>query len=259
VRRAIHQQIDRPLVFEDPLAIKMVDPAHLTDEMAAARLLRAFLVVRSRFAEDTLADAVSAGVHQYVLLGAGLDTFAYRNPYGDMRVFEVDHPATQAWKRSILETAGIAASRLLTFVAIDFERETLAEGLAQAGFDAEQPAFFAWLGVVPYLTAYAVAHTLHFIGSRKPRSGVAFDYATDPALLPPAQREAAHTLAARVARAGEPFRSFFDPNALAGVMRRSGFSIVDDWDAHRINTRYFSGRSDGLRVAGAGRLMRAVV
>src|SRR5271170_3182658 len=160
LRRAAHQIHDSPVVFNDPLAVAILGEAY-AEELRRTPLrpdrpfsigLRAFLVARSRYAEDNLSRAVAAGVGQYVLLGAGLDTFAYRNPHAGLRVFEVDHPATQQWKREQLEAAGIAIPAALTFVPVDFERQTLAEGLGQAGLDLSAAAFFSWLGVTPYLT-----------------------------------------------------------------------------------------------------------
>src|SRR5215472_17754460 len=133
-------------------------------------MLRLFAAVRSRFSEDELAKAVARGVGQYVLMGAGLDTFAYRNPHPGLRVFEVDHPATQRWKRSLLEDSGIAVR------PVNFERNSLPRKLAEAGFRADESAFFAWLGVVPYLTEDAFVSTVKLIASMPEGSGVVFDY-----------------------------------------------------------------------------------
>src|SRR5262249_48221274 len=141
--------------------------------------LRAFVVARARVTEMALERAASRGVAQFVVVGAGLDTFAYRNPYEAVHVFEVDHPATQEWKRDLLSKAAIAVPSSMTFAPVDFERQTLAEGLALAGFDDGAPAFFSWLGVTMYLTADAFSATLDFIARRPPASGVVFDYAVD--------------------------------------------------------------------------------
>jgi methyltransferase (TIGR00027 family) len=117
------------------------------------------LAARSRYAEDELHTAIKRGIQQYVVLGAGLDTFAYRNPYPQdvLHVFEVDHPATQIWKRTRLEEAGITIPRTLTFTPVDFEIQTLEDGLRRAGFDTSKAAFFSWLGVTMYLTSSASA------------------------------------------------------------------------------------------------------
>src|SRR5271163_1639382 len=159
IRRAAHQLLDHPMVLDDPLALRIIGSeaaeslrSNPKEDHGFARAFRAFMAARSRYAEDELACAVEHEVRQYVVLGAGLDTFAYRNPHLGLRIFEVDHPATQAWKREQLQAARIAIPTSLTFVPIDFERQTLAAGLEQAGFDAGAAAFFSWLGVTPYLT-----------------------------------------------------------------------------------------------------------
>src|SRR6185437_10179724 len=171
MRCAAHQIYDaKPLVFDDTIAVPILGDTYAEEvrrtptrpDRPFSVSLRAFLVARSRYAEDNLARAVAQGVSQYVLLGAGLDTFAHRNSYPNLRVFEVDNPATQLWKRDLLETGGITAPDRLTYAPVDFERESLPEQLAAAGFDASAPSFFAWLGVVPYLTAAAFRATLEF-------------------------------------------------------------------------------------------------
>ena len=138
------------------------------------------MAARSRYAEDQLAHAVANSAKQYVVLGAGLDTFACRNPHPGVRVFEVDHPATQTWKRDQLQAADIAIPPTLTFVPLDFEQRTLADGLREAGFRESEAAFFSWLGVTPYLTHAAFTATLSFIARMPAGSGVVFDFAIDP-------------------------------------------------------------------------------
>ena len=238
-RRAAHQVLDSPKVFDDPLAIAIAGGVPDVDETIAGRYLRAFIAVRSRFAEDQLAAAIARGVRQYVVLGAGLDTYAYRAPAG-VRVFEVDHPATQQWKRERLREARIAIPAAMRFVPVDFERQRLGEELARAGFNAQEPAFFSWLGVVMYLTLEAATETVRFIGSLARGSGVAFDYASG----------APELLTRRVARAGEPFTLFFEPAELDRILRELGFSQVENLNCGDINARYFTNRADGLCVAG---------
>jgi methyltransferase (TIGR00027 family) len=264
MRRASHQLLDQPRVFDDALAVAIAGPESERPsdaQLPYARSLRAFLVVRSRYAEDQLARAVERGIRQYVVLGAGLDTFAYRNPYQStgLHVFEVDHPATQEWKRAQLHAAGIAIPQEMTFAAVDFERESLEEGLLAARFSPQEPAFFSWLGVTPYLSRPAFDATLDFIVRRPSGSGVVFDYAVERSLLSPIQQLALDALAARVARAGEPFQLFFDPNALAGDLRRLGFGNIEDLNCDQINARYFAGHADGLAVSGGGHLLYAQV
>jgi methyltransferase (TIGR00027 family) len=264
LRRAAHQLWDDPRIFDDPVALKIIGrdgAAELADvrpsDSAPSRSLRAFVAARSRFAEDHL-EAVARGVKQYVVLGAGLDTFAYRNPFPDVQVFEVDYPATQAWKRKRLDAAGIDVPARLTFAPVDFEKDTLAAGLAHAGFQASEPAFFSWLGVTPYLAEQTVLATLRWIASSCRQNGVAFDYAVPRSSLNFFNRLAFDALARRVAGAGEPFVSFFDPERLAQELRQMGFQQLEDLSSDQINARYFSRRSDELRVRGSmGRLMCA--
>ena len=264
LRRAAHQLYDSPLVFEDPVAVPILGEAYGEDlrhtamqrEGAFALAMRAFLVARSRYAEENLRYAVNNHVRQYVLLGAGLDTFACRNPYPRLRVFEVDHPATQTWKRELLCRGGIPIPDQLAFVPMDFERQSLSRQIRDAGFDFEQPAFFAWLGVVPYLTLDAFRATLKFIGECTEGSGVTLDYGQPREALPFRERLAYDALAERVRRAGEPFRLFFTPQQIAAEL--GAFRILEDLGAPEINARYFQGRCDGLELKGsAGRLLCA--
>jgi methyltransferase (TIGR00027 family) len=218
--------------------------------------LRAFVVGRSRYAEDLLAQAVGSGTRQYVVLGAGLDTFAHRNPHDGLRVFEVDHPATQQWKRELVGAAGLAAGSGVKYVPVDFERRSLAEELAAGGLDLDAPCFFSWLGVVPYLTLEAFRATLGFVAGRPRGSGVVFDYAQPRAALTALERLAHDSLVSRVRQAGEPFRLFFRPEEVAAEMR--DFREVEDLGSSEMNERYFAERSDRLRMVGeAGRLLSA--
>ena len=225
------------------------------------RDFRAFMAARSRYVEDRLAEAVLDGVMQYVILGAGLDTFAYRNPFSKLRVFEVDFPATQEWKRELLEEAEIALPEGLRFVPLDFEHQALAGGLAEAGFDAGSMAFFGWLGVVPYLTMEAFRATLEAVAQMPAGSAVSFDYALAPETLSPVGRTAFDALAGRVAAAGEPFRLFFTPEKVEREVRRAGYTRLEQVDSERLNELYFQNRADGLKLSalGLGRLVTAWV
>jgi len=267
IRRAAHQVLDRPLIFEDPLALKILSDearerlraeAEAENNNPWGRGLRIFLVTRSRFAEEELARAVEQGVRQYVVLGAGLDTFAYRNPFRELRVFEVDHPETQAWKRKQLELAGIAVPESMHFAPVDFERDTLQHGLEAVGFRCEEPAFFAWLGVVPYLTREAAFSTLQFVAALPPRSGVAFDYAIPREMLTETERRAFDLLAERVARAGEPFRLFLRPDELEAELRAMGFNQIEDLDGTAIRARWFPEAAEQSRPRRAGLLCARV-
>jgi methyltransferase (TIGR00027 family) len=259
MKRAAHQLLDDPRVLDDPVALRIVGRGNAAllqadpgkhEAHPLSPYLRAFVAARSRCAEDELAMAMGLGVRQYVVLGAGLDTFAYRNPHpaGALRVFEVDHPWTQEWKRSCLEEAGIGLPADLTFAPVDFETQTLPEGLKRAGLDPCTGTLFSWLGVTEYLAMETVMATLRFIASFPQGSGVVFDYMLSPSLLDPLQRRIFDGIAQRVASAGEAWQSFFDPARLREDLLAMGFGYVEDRGQEDINGRYFSGRSDGLKV-----------
>jgi len=255
-RRATHQLLDRPCVLDDPIAVPLLGADFKVDrEMQKhpiARAFRAFMVARSRYAEDNLAAAAASGVRQYVVLGAGLDTFAYRNPYSDLHVFEVDFPATQEWKRGLLRSAGIREPAGLTFVPLDFDCQTLAGGLGQTSFDFNRPAFFSWLGVVPYLTLAAFRGTLDLIAGLPTGSGVSFDYALSDEELSPRRRLARAALSARVAAVGEPFRLFLRSEQLDNELKSAGFQRIEQLDTDDLNARYFACRDDGLALPEEG-------
>jgi methyltransferase (TIGR00027 family) len=265
-RRAAHQLMDRPLVFEDPLAIRIL-PRELADKLETdpryrSRLgtsLRAALAVRSRYAEDELRSAVARGVRQYVLLGAGLDTFAYRNPFPDVRVFEVDHPDTQAAKRRRLRDAAIEIPSTTVFVPIDFATTSLDEGLRGSGFDRERPASFAWLGVVPYLDREAIVRTIRVIASMPRGTTVVFDYGGAPSTLSWLSRFVVWRLRRRLKAIGEPIKSSFVPAEIAALLRDAGFSDVEDLNYTELNRRYLANRSDGLNVGEAMHIMKGTV
>jgi methyltransferase (TIGR00027 family) len=270
MRRAAHQIMDVPAVFCDPIILRILGtedvPAPQSDpiwsgEAPMSRGLRAFLAARSRYAEDELDCAVERGVGQYVVLGAGLDTFGYRNPYPEdvLHVFEVDHPATQAWKRALLEQAGIPIPHTLTFSPVDFETRTLEQALTETGFDTGKAAFFSWLGVTQYLTTSAVIATLKFVGSMPAGTTIVFDYTISPLAQSPTARLVFDSLARRVAAAGEPFQTFFDPPSLMGDLKTMGFTQTEDIGPEDLNARYFQGRPDKLRVGGFTHMMNARV
>jgi methyltransferase (TIGR00027 family) len=218
-------------------------------EGPAQQRTRFFIATRSRFAEDCLGKAVSRGVRQAVVLGAGFDTFALRNPYSELglRVFEVDHAATQAWKRRRLAEVGLGIPSSLTFAAVDFENDDLGRGLRDAGFAPDRPAFFMWLGVVPYLGRAAIAATLRYIASI-PGAEVVFDYSEPLENYPPERRDEVAALAARTAEAGEPWLSHFDPDEIDRELRGLGFGNVEDRGVSELAMRYL-----GVPAGGPGR------
>ena len=267
-RRAVHQLLDAPPVFSDPLALRILepevaarvrdDPKHL-DTSPVSRYLRAFLVVRSRIAEEEVAASVARGVTQYVIVGAGYDTFAYRNPFPQLHVFEVDHPSTQREKRQRLAEAGIPVPRNATFIGADLAITSLEEAFASSTFDRNSPAVFSWLGVVPYLELPAIEATLACVARMPAGTTIVFDYGVSTDALNFAERFVVRRMAKRVARAGEPWKTFFLPDEMSALLRRTGFQSNTDWGSEEINTRYFGGRTDGLRVGRGGRIVKAVV
>jgi len=265
--RAVHQLLDDPLVLADPLALPLLgaateaalrdDPFALNDPLS--RGLRAALVARSRFVEDELSRCVATGVRQYVVLGAGLDTFAYRNPHADsdLRVFEVDHFATQRWKQRLLAEARIDVPASLTFVPLDFERDDLSAALRQSGFRADQAACASWMGVTMYLTADAVLRTLRVVAGFAAGSCLCFDHRVPAPLLNPIERVIDGFLEQQVAAVGEPWLSAFDPAQLQRQLLGGGFSSADSIAADDLNACYFARRKDGLRTGGGLRIMCA--
>ena len=255
IRRASHQLYDSPpLVLDDPIAVPILGERYRPAlEEAAASIhetfsvsMRAWVVVRNRLAEDNLAQAVHQGVRQYVLLGAGLDTFAHRNPHPGLQVFEVDHPATQQWKRELALSNGLPDPSCLHYVPVDFERQDLGQQLAISALDLAAPTVFAWLGVVPYLTHRAFRTTLDLIERFPEGSGVIFDYALPREGLASHELAARDALSARVQRLGEPFQLFFTPEEIK--IELAQFQRAEDLNATQLNARYFANRTDRLNL-----------
>ena len=260
--RAAHQVIEQGRIFNDPLALRILGKdaetvAREAMERPAGRWMRVFIAARTRFAEDALAAAVEGGVRQVVVLGAGLDTFAYRSPLRDrLRIFDVDHPATQAWKRERLADASIPIPDSLTYAPVDFERQSLAEGLAAAGFDPEQQTFFTWLGVVPYVSTEAVWSTLGFVARLRGGAHVVFDYGDPPDSLSGEMRIRHDRRAALVAGLGEAWVSYFHADELRAGLLALGFTEIEDLGPPQIAARYFPNRRGTLPDKG-GHILRA--
>jgi methyltransferase (TIGR00027 family) len=254
--RALHVQVDPPPhVFEDEVGLRLAAP----DESWRGRpdmdprgtsLFRASIVARARFIEDLVVEQVGRGLRQYVLLGAGLDTFAQRRPEiaSRLRVFEVDQPGPQAWKRQRLIELGFGVPEWLRLVPVDFEAgDAWWARLTGAGFDPNQPAVVASTGVSMYLTRDAVAATLRQLAALSPGSTLAMSFLLPLELADPGVRPGLEQ-AARGARAsGTPFISFFTPTAMLALAREAGFRDAQHVSAARLAERYFANRPDGLR------------
>ncbi|HME73767.1 MAG TPA: SAM-dependent methyltransferase [Myxococcota bacterium] len=267
VVRTLHQILDdEPRILDDTIAARLVreelERHKRMIRLFAPRGLRANLAMRSRYAEDCLAESLGDGVGQYVLLGAGLDTFAYRQPAWarSLRIFEVDHPATQKWKRAKLAAAEISIPANVTLVPLDFERTSLKEGLAAGGLDFRIPTFFSSLGVTQYLTEEALDLSLNFVLSLPPASEIVFSFVLAASALSWWERAFAAVFAVIVGvRGGEPWLSRFSPEQLANKLTSMGFSKVIHFSTDAANARYFRARRDGLKASKLEQMMRAIV
>lgn len=242
--RAVHQVLERGSIFRDPLAGLVLGEdvdveAQKVANDAVKRRMRLFIAVRSRLAEDALAKAVARGVRQLVILGAGLDTFGYRNPHEGLQVFEVDHLNTQSRKLQLLRQAGIAVPPSLRFVDVDFEHQGLIARLSAAGFDPAQSSFFFWLGVVPYLTEHAIFETMGAIAGCSGGVDIVFDYGDPPETLSPEEQAIHEKRAALVASLGERWITYFEPKYLASRLAEIGFSHIHDLGPQGIARRFF--------------------
>lgn len=261
MHRAVHQLIDQPVLFVDTLAVPILGmPAAdiLDHELAKRAGMRTHIISRSLLAEQTLAAAYARGVRQYVLLGAGFDTFAYRNPHPGLKVFEADFPTSQAWKRQRLEAIGVDASAVV-LAPIDFERETLADALARAGFDLKAPAVFAWLGVLMYLTPEAVQTTFAAVGAMAAGSEIVFDYGLPGEDAPFLVSIAVAETRKRLAEMGEPILTTFRPRELAALLAERGFSEVEDLDGPALNARFYAASNLEMPRGSVGHSVRAKV
>jgi len=261
--RAAHQVLEHGLVFADPLAVPILGPdadnaIALAREKPERRPLRLFIAMRSHFAEDCARRAVEQGVRQILVLGAGLDTFAYRlEPAQGLRVFELDHPATQADKRRRLAQAQLAEPSHVAYVAHDFEHGSMTAALEAAGLDPSRRTFVLWLGVTPYLTEEAVYATLGELAQLPGGAEVVFDYANPPDRIEEAATRTYHEqMAERVAARGEPFRGYFDSGDLHARARDLGFSEIEDLDRVALVERYLPDLPTAPRRGPGGHVVR---
>jgi len=266
--RAYHLLRARPTIFEDTAAGWLLGPPlsvilrvaplrwlfwrPLIDKV---RPISTFVVVRSRYAEDTLKLSIRDGCRQYVILGAGLDSWALRHDNAEVTVFELDQPGTQQWKAARIQAQLGALPSQLVFVPIDLEREAVADVLASYGFDHESRAFVSWLGTICYLTRGAIEATFTSLARVcVPGSRVAFDYFQPRSTMSPADLKLIEELDEGGTRRGEPMQTLLEPEHMAGILRSAGFHVVEDLSASEIRCRYLDQRSDGLDIPGFVRL-----
>jgi len=223
--------------------------------------LRAVMVMRSRYTEDALSLTIGRGISRYVILGAGLDSFAFRRRdlTTAVQVFEIDHPASQQWKLERLQELGIDRPSNLTFVPIDFEKQTLTDGIREGGYPLDKPAFFSWLGVTQYLTREVVVSTLKQVAALAPGTEISFTFVVTPSLLAGDDQRIFAMSAAAAATRSEPWISFFEPAELASHLKELGFTSAEHFSPADANVRYFAGRGDGLRAPGHEHVMLARV
>lgn len=255
--RALHVQVDsRPHVLEDEIGLRLVDPddewrqrPDMDPKFSSG--FRASIVARARFIEDLVTEQLAKDVTQYVILGAGLDTFAQRRSEiaSQMRVFEVDQPGTQAWKRQRLIALGFGIPEWLRFVSVDFEAgSSWWEQLKNAGFDTGRPAVVASVGVTQYLTKDAIAATLRQVASLAPGSTLAMTFLLPFELTEPENQSEIDTAEKGAKASGTPFISFFTPPEMLEMAREAGFREVQHISSAELNKRYFTGRTDGLQL-----------
>jgi methyltransferase (TIGR00027 family) len=264
--RAMHVQVDPPPhVLQDEIGLRLAAPQDGWRDRgdmhpAGTSRFRAGIVARSRFTEDLVAEHVERGVSQYVLLGAGLDTFAQRQSGlgARIQVFEVDQPGPQAWKRERLTELGYGIPAWLRLVPVDFEASgSWWDRLAAAGFDVGQPAVVASLGVSMYLTTDANAATLRQLASLAPGSTLVMTFAPPLELLEAAERPAREVAEHGARSSGTPWLSFFAPQEILAMARRAGFKDAEHVSAALLNQRYFAHRTDGLRTSSGEELLVA--
>jgi methyltransferase (TIGR00027 family) len=253
--RGLHREWHaRPWIFDDPYGLpfagpgwpnllavyEAIVPRHLMELAFSA------IVARSRYAEDRLE---AGGFSQYVLLGAGMDSLAWRRPdlLRDVTIFEVDHPCTQAWKRERAAALCLPDNDAHVFVPVDFETEDLRKVLDQAGFDWDRPTLFNWLGVVMYLTRDAIAATLRTLAGAGPGSGVVLTYMSAPEYMDEDSLALFKIMEPLVTQMGEPFTEGFAPDDFEALVRDCGHVVDENVAPETLSARYFADRKDGLR------------
>jgi methyltransferase (TIGR00027 family) len=257
--RAAHYILDHePKILDDPFARAFAGFSTEEDLLRGLNALvypdlarmRTLFALRNRYAEDELVRTMEHGVSQYIILGAGLDSFAYRRPdlLQSIDVYEVDHPASQSWKRARVKELGIITPARLHYVPIDFELQTLTAGLAAGGINFNATTFFSWLGVTQYLSSAKVLGNLQEIAELSaPGSEIVFQFVVPAGTLAGEERSLVTTLADQAAAVGEPWLSFFKPGDMEAHLRQMGYGKVIHFGPLQATERYLLGRTDGLR------------
>ncbi|WP_442941493.1 class I SAM-dependent methyltransferase [Nocardia sp. NBC_00403] len=251
----MHVQIDSPpYVFRDEIGLRLASPeedwrSRPDMDPQTTSQMRAGIVSRARFIEDLLAEQIERGVDQYVLLGAGLDTFAQRRPElaARLTVFEIDQPGPQAWKRQRLTELGYGVPDWLRLVPVDFEVDSWWDRLTAAGFDPDRPAVVASTGVSMYLTKETNIATLHQIAKLAPGSTLATTFMLPLELVGPDEQRLRRYVEQGARESGTPFISFFGPDEIVALAEDAGFAATQHISPSDINRRYFTDRTDGLR------------
>jgi methyltransferase (TIGR00027 family) len=262
--RAYHLMHDRPAILEDTAAIWLLSPPLNTilrvaplrwlfwrPLLAKVQPISTFIVVRSRYAEDTLENSIRDGCRQYVILGAGLDSWALRHDEPGVTVFELDHSATQQWKEARIRSRLGSLPSHLIFIPIDFEGESIADILPKHGFDPQSKAFVSWLGTICYLTRGAIEETFASLAKVcAPGSRIAFDYFQPKSTMSPADLTLFEVLDEGGTRRGEPMQTLLEAEEMAEILISAGFRVVEDLSVAKITSRYLAQRSDELDIPG---------
>jgi methyltransferase (TIGR00027 family) len=266
--RAYHLMHDRPTILEDSAAIWLLGPPlsvilrvaplrwlFWNRLLAKVRPVSVFVVVRSRYTEDSLERSISAGCRQYVILGAGLDSWVLRQDTREVRVFELDHPATQQWKEARIQARLGRLPSHLVLIPIDFERDEITDVLSGQEFDHDSQAFVSWLGTIYYLTRGTIEATFTSLAKVcAPGSRVVFDYFQPKSTMLLADLQLFEELDQGGTRRGEPMQTLLDSKDVAGMLQSAGFRVVEDLSSSEIRERYLYQRSDGLDIPGFARL-----
>jgi len=265
--RALHRQ-ESTWVLNDPLAAGFAGEegaamiAGMKSRLSPDEVLAFvhWVCARARFAEDAVEREFEHGLRQYVILGAGLDSFAYRRPeqLAGLRIFEVDHPASQEWKRRRLEELGVSRPADLVFASVDFESESLIDGLTRSGFDWTARTMFSWMGVTMYLTTSAIRSTVGVMASTAGGSAVVMTYNQPVDSIDELSRRVTTALSGYAGEMGEKFVSMFTPGEAEALMREHGYVDIRDFGAEEARTEYFGDRAD-VPIAGAQRILVARV